>query len=190
MKLTPKAISNIFLFCLVVVIGITVSYLKSNEYNRLFESVSKKTDEDFHKIKGNRLDISRQQHMGFLFFRDGLNYSLSKSFIRIERNFPRNILYKKVNLSKSSILGCSQSSFGKSDISSVLVIKKINAVMSIRHSPEIIEWCWKNRIPVLSNKEVREWQYNAKPLPAKSELDKRLSKPIYDEYMNKACKGL
>lgn len=189
MKLTPKVISNIFLFCLVLVLGIIVSYLKANEYNRLFEGVTTNTYETFHNIKGNHINISRQQHMGFIFFRDGLSYSLSKSHIRIERNFPRNIFYKKVTLNKNTIIGCSQSSYGKKDISSVLVIKKINAVISIRHSPEIIEWCWKNRIPVLSNKEVREWEYNAKPLPAKSELDKRLSKPIYDEYMNKAWKG-
>ena len=69
-----------------------------------------------------------------------------------------------------------------------LLIGQEGIEISFVKSNQIIEWCWENKLPVISGKVKRSWMYKKNKLPSKDGYE-QVSKEKYYSQMKSACNG-
>lgn len=88
----------------------------------------------------------------------------------------------------TAIHSCNKQCGGSTDYN--LIFDNLGLVIEIENAPQILEWCWRNKIPVLSSGSRREWIYKGIDLPTKADLsDSLVSHEIYKQHLKRACQG-
>jgi len=90
----------------------------------------------------------------------------------------------------SQVHGCTMVCFGGEKWNVDLLIPSAEASLSFEHSKDVYEWCWSNKLPMISGAATRDWLYSGKPLPSKRDLSESLaSRTDYDARARSACSG-
>ena len=121
----------------------------------------------------------------FTVFRDGSDVRLTPNAIRID--LPGKA---PISIPASEVRGCTMVCFGGEKWNVDLLIPKAGARVSFEHSKEVYEWCWDNKLPIISGEATRNWLYLGKPLPTREALsDTVASRVAYDTQAKSACNG-
>jgi hypothetical protein len=124
------------------------------------------------------------RHKGADNYKNMMDVSLSDAGIAIS---PKSPFMKPVLIPVSAIVGCSKKCFGESQWDADIMIGSPPVEVSFESSVEMIEWCWKNRVPVISTQHRQDWMYRGKPLVQSREH--LMSRGRYDEALRQRCLG-
>ena len=99
-------------------------------------------------------------------------------------------LVKTLVISSSDVFGCTMVCFGGEKWDVDLLIPKIGTNIAFEHSKDIYEWCWDNKLPMVSGDVTRKWLYLKAPLPPQTSFQNVLaSRSAYDKQAKLACNG-
>jgi len=126
-------------------------------------------------------------HHGAYNYKNMISIGLDSQGITIKPAWP---FMKEVQIPMSAIEGCSKTCFDRSRWDVDVLVAKPPVEVSFTNTPEVIEWCWANKLRVVSTSERTEWMYKSKPLLSKKhEADQIRTRVAYDEALRRACLG-
>lgn len=172
----------------IIIGGMILIFSKGGPYQSLENefAISQQSSSTANKVSS--VVLTSRKHHGAFSYRDVLKFSLSSEGIDIYPQFPLSISLKSIHIPVESVSGCSKTCGASWDAD--LLIEKTGTEISFYESNEILNWCWKNKIPMISGKDRREWLYNKKPLPNKSNyFDQLNSREVYNHQTKLACGG-
>lgn len=95
-----------------------------------------------------------------------------------------------VTIPTSAVEACSMSCFSNLARSTELLLPATGDKVEFLNSPEVVSWCWNNRIPMATGAATRAWFYKKTPLPARTSYsDQFASRAAYDEQAHQTCMG-
>jgi hypothetical protein len=141
---------------------------------------------------GTRLDVKRVvmvsiRHRGAYNF-GGLHVSLTRDAVHIRPRFPLSLSLEPLILPAASVAGCTMTCFGIDDQHADLVFEKQGVEVSFDTAPELVDWCWRNGLRMLTGKEERGWLHSGQRLPDKASYV-RVEISEYEEQAQSACMG-
>ena len=120
----------------------------------------------------------------------GVQISLSDEGLHIIPKDPVQAKDQSIKIDNKFIHSCSARCFGKNiPWDAIFVISEPAYTLEVKDGVEFIEWCWKNRIPVLSRKHRSAWYYESTPLPVLDDESQFTSLEEYKKRINKVCAG-
>jgi hypothetical protein len=95
-----------------------------------------------------------------------------------------------VTIPTTAVAACSMSCFGNLARRVNLLLPEPGIQVDLLNSPEVVNWCWQNRIPMATSAARRAWLYEGVPLPDKKSYAQQLSsRPAYDDQASQSCMG-
>ena len=95
-----------------------------------------------------------------------------------------------VTIPTAAIEACSMSCFSSLARSTNLLLSEPGIELDLLNSPEVADWCWRNRIPIATSASRRAWLYKSAPLPDKATYVQQLtSRSEYDHQASQSCMG-
>jgi hypothetical protein len=95
-----------------------------------------------------------------------------------------------VTIPTGEVEACSMSCFSNLARSTTLLLSKPGIELDLLNSPEVNDWCWRNRIPMASSASRRAWLYKGAPLPDKRTYVQQFSsRSEYDHQASQSCMG-
>lgn len=121
--------------------------------------------------------------------KEGLSITLLPASIEIDPEFPYTVALKPLAIRADQIAGCSMTCSGDGSYADLL-ISSTGTEISFRKMAAVIDWCWDNKIPIISSKDRREWLYAAGTLPNRSKfLEQLSSRGLYLYQAQQSCLG-
>lgn len=157
----------------------------TREYSDLEKTFASAKQSEAPSISADTVEfVSVYRRGGIFTFKHDVTIRLSKNSIQIEPPFP----WKTVTIPSESVSGCSKTC-GLGWEANILVAIT-GTEISVPESNEIIEWCWKNHLPMVSGRDRREWLYHRVTLPLASTYKQQLaSRELYDRQAKSSCVG-
>lgn len=119
-----------------------------------------------------------------------LAIKLLPGVLEIDPKFPFSAGMKDVAIRTDQVAGCSKTCFGPEVWDANVLISTTGTEISFRNSQEIIDWCWTNKIPMISAKDKRQWLYSGANLPDRTQFSEQLSsRELYDQQSRQSCMG-
>lgn len=145
------------------------------------------------KAKGSELEMRNivlvsTKHRGAFSFHGGMSVSLTENMVEVRPDFPLSLFVKSLDLPSSRVSGCAMTCFGTRDQNVDLLFEKHGADIQFDAAKELIDWCWRNDVPMTSGTNKRDWLYSGKALPPR-ETYSRVSKEEYEKQAYQACLG-
>ncbi len=95
-----------------------------------------------------------------------------------------------VSIPTSAVEACSMTCWGSLARETELLLPGTGIQLAFLNKPEVIEWCWRNRIPMVLGAEHDEWYYHQKALPARENYAKQFdSRANYSDQTHQSCMG-
>jgi hypothetical protein len=131
------------------------------------------------------VSITGQTKRDFTVFETGSKLSLNAKTAIIE--LPG---VKPLMIPTSKIAGCTMVCFGGAKWDVDLLIPATGSSIAFEHSKDLYEWCWNNRLPMVSGEASRNWLYLKTPLPDRESFASVVaSRAAYDKQAKRACNG-
>ena len=123
-------------------------------------------------------------------FDNVLEVKLLPASVELNPTFPFSTTMGTVAIQAHQIAGCSKSCFGDGVWEANLLIFTTGTEISFRNSKEVVDWCWANKIPMISSNDRRQWLYKGANLPDRSKFIEQLSsRELYDAQAKQSCLG-
>jgi hypothetical protein len=95
-----------------------------------------------------------------------------------------------VTIPTSAVEACSMTCWGNLARETELLLPGSGVQLSFLNKPEVTEWCWRNRIPMVLGADHDAWYYNQKALPPRESYAKQFdAKASYDHQAHQSCMG-
>ncbi len=95
-----------------------------------------------------------------------------------------------VTIPTSAVNACSMTCWGSLARETELLLSGPGIQLSFLNKPEVIEWCWSNRIPMVLGADHDSWYYHQKALPPRETYAKQFeSKASYGHQAHQSCMG-
>ena len=139
---------------------------------------------------GKKADVRSMSITGlekgdFTTFWDGHQVHLTADSMQVDLPGRKALL-----LPAAQVHGCTMVCFGGEKWNVDLLVPMTGVSLSFEHSKDVYEWCWRNKLPMISGAATRDWLYLGKPLPPKQDLSESLaSRDAYDKRAKAACNG-
>ena len=134
--------------------------------------------------------LTSTKHVGAHRFNGVLSVKLPSAAVELEPTLPFGLGMSTVTIPADMIAGCSMTCFGDGVWDADLLIASTGTEISFRNSRQVVEWCWSNRIPMISGKHKREWLYGGGKIPDRSTFAEQLSsRELYDGQAKQSCLG-
>jgi len=166
------------------------AYKQGHSYEYLADLYPPINMNDFSEIYSGTISISRRYDKGMsaIYLSDGFKIYTGDSGVRFTPTFIKSFMYRPLEIPIANIHSCSRQCGGSKRY--LLILDEANTEISLEDAPELVEWCWVNKLPILSSNARREWLYNGTELPDKSELNLTLvDKETYDYHAKQSCLG-
>lgn len=131
--------------------------------------------------------MTSQRHRGAYTFRS-VQLFLSKTDLEIWPSPGHLGTLRSLRIPAASVSGCSLTCFGGADRHGDLVLEAQGAQLSFDAASEIVEWCWRNGLPMLTGAEERAWMYGKQPLSSKARYVP-VPRDEYERQANRTCMG-
>ncbi len=138
----------------------------------------------------NRIVLLSQKHKGAYSFGRVFEVRLLSTTIELTPVFPFSLAMGVVSVPTESVGGCSRTCFGNGNWEANLIVPTASAQIDLPKSKETIDWCWANKIPMLSAKERDAWLYSSTLLPSRASFTEQLSsREKFDQQGEQSCLG-
>ena len=104
---------------------------------------------------------------GAFTLREVVDVRLQNGSISMSVEPPFGWLHKPISIPADAVAGCGKACFSKDRWQTELFITSTGTTIGFHNSNVIIDWCWKNRIPIIPGNIEREWKYKGGTLPRK-----------------------
>jgi hypothetical protein len=95
-----------------------------------------------------------------------------------------------VNIPAEAVGACGGSSYGARSRSVHLLIPREGVEIELLRERDMVDWCFDNRLPMLSGEQRENWRYNRAPLPPKEGFSAQfVSRDAYHEAAIRAFNG-
>lgn len=132
---------------------------------------------------------SNSRRKSFSEFNSTLSLRLSTHGLQIQPG-SHAIGMKAVTIPTAAVEACSMSCFGNLSRETDLLLTGPGVQLGFLNTPEVIDWCWSNHIPMASSASRREWLYKGTPLPARDSYSGQFdSRAAYDHQASQSCMG-
>ena len=132
---------------------------------------------------------SRHQRFSLGRYHSTLLLRMSDSGIQLEP-VSRSVGMGIVTIPTSAVEACSMSCYGKLAKDTELLLPKLGLQVGILNTPELIDWCWNQHVPMATNAAASAWFYKGTPLPAKDTYGAQFaSRAAYDHQAHRSCMG-
>jgi hypothetical protein len=118
----------------------------------------------------------------------GLRVYLSDGAVELRPRSTSVGLLDDLRLPATSVSGCSMTCFGGNDRHADLLLGQQEAEVSFDAAAEIVDWCWRNNLPMLSGAQERGWLYEGRALPSKADYEP-VARDEYERQANRTCMG-
>lgn len=183
-------VMGIGMFSFIPAIMLLDAYYRGHAYNDLAEAFPvNNSDSAYTEISSGDVSIAKQMlSKRSVWLKDVLSVSISDESIRFKASPVMGLLYRSFEIPASAVHSCSKQCGGSTDY--ILLLDKTNYQIDIEDAPEILEWCWDNKLPILASSQRREWLYKGSPLPERNALAITLEdRSKYDYAARQACLG-
>ena len=140
------------------------------------------------RINVKRVVIVSQRHRGAYNYRGVLEVSLTANAVEIRPTFPQSVALDRLTLPAERVTGCSMTCFGSEDRRADLVFEQQGAEVTFDAAADIVDWCWRNGLPMLTGAQERAWLYESRPLPSKAAY-LRVTRDEYERQAHNTCMG-
>jgi len=140
------------------------------------------------ELKVRRVVLISTRHRGAYNYTGVLKVTVADRAIEIRPRAPQSLFLADLTLPASGVSGCSMTCFGTDDQRADLVFADQGAEVSFDAAAEVVEWCWRNGLPMLSGKQEREWLYEGHALPSKR-ASVRVARDEYARQARSTCMG-
>lgn len=162
----------------------------AEEYSALESHYGIKSEESSDSYNTSTVTLTSTSTRGAYTFRENIDVTLNEKSIKLRVEPPFSIAYKPIVIPAIDISGCGKACFNKNSWSSQLYISKTGTTIGVHNSNTLINWCWKNRIPIIPGDIERAWKYKGASLPAKSEFSSQFESVENYIYLAKqSCLG-
>ncbi|WP_343791431.1 hypothetical protein [Dokdonella soli] len=95
-----------------------------------------------------------------------------------------------VTIPTSAIESCSVSCFSNLARETDLLLPGSGIQLGVLNTPELIDWCWSQHLPMATSASSRAWLYKGTPLPPKDSYTAQFeSRAAYDHQAHQSCMG-
>ena len=135
------------------------------------------------------MSITRQQRVfGTTSLREIMNLHISDTKVTLQPKAPYSLFYGAFELQARDIHSCSKQCGGVTDY--VIILDEPGVEIRMEGVPQLMEWCWQNRLPMLSSSMRRKWLYSGEELPRKQVMIDQLT--THEDYLfqtRQSCLG-
>lgn len=129
------------------------------------------------------------KEVGIASYEDVYRVRLTPEFVELEPSFPK-VRMETVRIPTGEVEACSKTCFDPGTWDADLLVPSAGVEVSFRNAPQIFEWCWANRVPMVNSELRRAWLYKSTPLPGRADLNEQLaSRERFDYQAKLACQG-
>jgi len=148
---------------------------------------SEDTSESFNI---STVTLSSRTSKGAYNLRNNIDVTLNEKSIKLKVEFPFSYMHKPIVIPAKDVSGCGKACFSKESWHTELYISKTGTTIGVHNSNTLINWCWKNKIPIIPGKIERAWKYNGASLPPKKEFSSKFkSQENYIYLAKQSCLG-
>ena len=134
-------------------------------------------------LNSNRRRASRSQ------YNSSLSIRLSDAGIQLQPG-SNSVGIDIVTIPMAAIEACSMTCSGSLVRETDLLLSGPGIQLGFLNKPEVIDWCWRNRIPMATSASRRSWLYEQTALPARDSYIKQFeSRSAYDHQAHQSCMG-
>ena len=141
-------------------------------------------------ISGSTITLTSTNRSGAFTLREVATVAVKEKSVAISIEFPFGALHKPIEIPASSVSGCGKACFSKDNWETELYLTETGTALGLENSNVLIDWCWKNRIPIIPGDIERAWKYKGKSLPPKEEYASQFESIEHYIYLAKqSCLG-
>ena len=132
---------------------------------------------------------SNRRRTSFSQFNSTLSIRLTNAGIQLQPG-PSAYGMGVVTIPTAAVESCSMTCSDNLVRETDLLLSGPGVQLGILNKPDVIDWCWRNRIPMATSASRRSWLYKGKALPAKDSYAKEFeSWGAYDHQAQQSCMG-
>lgn len=167
-------------------------FIPGPNYQRLAKIFPGDASQGSLVMDAQSLDLGRPDPHIMMERISGVFLSFSEHDFHITPKDQRQSKSDSVKINAKNIYACTARCFG-SDLpwDAIFIIKEPEFYLEIKDGVEFVEWCWKNKIPVSSRRQIDSiWTLKKGPLPEIADDQKQFSSlKEYQKKINQACGG-
>lgn len=95
-----------------------------------------------------------------------------------------------VTIPATAVTACSMRSWGPLAHENEIILPEPGIVVGALNTPEIIDWCWNHRLPMISARDRDAWLHKGTPLPSMEAMTAQFeSREAYDQRVKRLSAG-
>jgi len=142
----------------------------ADEYSQLEKYYEVNPDEKSDSFNESTVTMISTSTRGAYTFRNNIEVTLNENAIRFRVEPPYGYFFKPIEIPANDVSGCGKSCFRKDLWLTEIYISKTGTTIGVQNSNTLINWCWKNKIPIIPGDIERSWKYKGASLPPKSQF--------------------
>ncbi len=164
--------------------------ISSREYRELEAAFAGKPAWSSPEMPLSKLTLSsNRRRASTSTFNSTVSLRLTDAGIQLQPD-PDAIAMDVVTIPTSAVNACSMTCWGNLARETELLLSGPGIQLSFLNKPEVIDWCWRNRIPMVLGSDHDPWYYNQKALPPRESYAQQFdSKATYDKQAHQSCMG-
>jgi hypothetical protein len=175
---------------LILATAVTLTTACHGPYDDLEKSFKASQSTSASPVPVDRVVLTSNRYRGAYSYDKALTVQLSSSTVELKPAFPFSVAMKDIAIPADAISGCSKTCFGDGVWDADFLLSSAGTEISFRSSRQVVDWCWANKIPMISGKDRRQWLYSGASLPDRSKFSEQLSsRESYDKQAKMSCLG-
>lgn len=172
---------------IVTLVFVAVAGCSKGPYRDLESRFRAKASFSSRPIAQKTIILVSPKHRGAFAYKNVVAIRLSSTGIEIR---PTLGFMQTVQVPIGEIRGCSMKCFGGSTWDAVVLVGQPPTEIGIPNATELINWCWQNRVPMVTTKVHDDWLYKHMPLPDRAAFAAQFSsRARFDEQTRRTCMG-
>ena len=154
-------------------------------FRDLEEKYPQKSEPIAATLEPENILLTSQHHKGAFSFRNMSKVQLTDNAVFITLD---SFFRDPIEIPISSVSGCTCTYFNKDNWYSDLILGNDGIEVAIQLSQETKDWCFNNKLPVITGKQERDWLYNKKELPSLKDQVQE-NRETFDRQFKQTCMG-
>lgn len=132
---------------------------------------------------------SNRRRASFSEYHSSISIRLAEAGIQLEPG-SNTVGMDIVTIPTAAVEACSMTCSSSLVRETNLLLTGQGIQLGFLNKPEVIDWCWRNKIPMATSASRRYWLYDQTALPARdSYVDQFKSRDAYDHQASQSCMG-
>lgn len=178
------------LIAIPIVLGMAWSW-STGAYSDLAARYPAKASFTGTPIRSRTLVVTGPQRRGATNYRDIVRVNVAPGALELQGRGLAGAMMSAIRIPRDAVRFCAKTCFGASNWSADVVLAEPALELSFENAQEIIDWCWREHVPILPQKAESAWLYEAGSLPAPAAFaDQFTAREVFDAAVRNSCVGI